>query len=90
VDGRDREGCRRLDPDKFDLPQLVERSEGYSGAEIEQAVVSGLYEAYAQEKPLDTPIVLQELAGTRPLSVTMAERIAELRAWAADRTVPAG
>jgi SpoVK/Ycf46/Vps4 family AAA+-type ATPase len=81
---------RKLDPKQFDLPQLVERSAGFSGAEIEQAVVSGLYEAYAREKPLDTPIVLEELAGTRPLSVTMAERIAELRAWAADRTVAAG
>jgi SpoVK/Ycf46/Vps4 family AAA+-type ATPase len=81
---------RKLDTDKFGLQQLVERSEGFSGADIEQAVVSGLYEAYAREKPLDTPILLDELARTRPLSVTMAERVAELRAWAADRTVPAG
>jgi SpoVK/Ycf46/Vps4 family AAA+-type ATPase len=80
---------RKLDPEKFDLPPLVELSEGFSGAEIEQAVVSGLYEAHALDKPLDTQTVADELRRTRPLSVTMAERIDELRAWAAERTVPA-
>jgi SpoVK/Ycf46/Vps4 family AAA+-type ATPase len=82
-------GRRKLDPDKFDLQRLVELSEGFSGAEIEQAVVSALYEAHALDRPLDTQTVADELARTRPLSVTMAERIDELRAWAAERTVPA-
>lgn len=64
-------------------------SHSVSGAEIEQAVVSGLYTAFAAGKELDTAILLHELAQTRPLSVTMAERIATLRQWAAERCVSA-
>jgi SpoVK/Ycf46/Vps4 family AAA+-type ATPase len=74
---------------KFRVDALAALTEGFSGAEIEQAVVSGLYEAHASETPLDMPILEREIASTRPLSVTMAERIESLRAWAADRTVPA-
>jgi SpoVK/Ycf46/Vps4 family AAA+-type ATPase len=80
---------REIDPDGFDLPRLAAGSEGFSGAEIEQAVVSALYEAHARGSALDTDLVVEELARTRPLSVVMGERIAALRAWAAERTVPA-
>jgi SpoVK/Ycf46/Vps4 family AAA+-type ATPase len=72
-----------------DLQALVARSEGFSGAEIEQAVVSALYTAHANHQPADARLFAQELAATRPLSVVMAERLAELRHWATDRTVPA-
>jgi hypothetical protein len=80
---------RGQDIAQFDAPALAALTEGFSGAEIEQAVVSGLYEAHAGETRLDMPILQREIASTRPLSVTMAERIDALRAWAADRTVPA-
>jgi SpoVK/Ycf46/Vps4 family AAA+-type ATPase len=80
---------RKLAPEAFDVPALGARSEGFSGAEIEQAVVAAAYEAHAAKRPLDTALVAEELARTRPLSVVMAERVAELRAWAAGRTVPA-
>jgi SpoVK/Ycf46/Vps4 family AAA+-type ATPase len=80
---------RKQDPAQFDLKALALRSEGFSGAEIEQAVVSGLYEAYARAAPLNTAILQGEIGATRPLSVTMAEHVAALRAWAADRTVRA-
>ncbi|MFC1544282.1 AAA family ATPase [Gemmatimonadota bacterium] len=82
---------RRRDRDSgdFDLAALVAASEGFSGAEIEQAVVGALYSAFSGSDTLQTEHVLNELAGTRPLSVTMAEKVAELRAWARDRTVPA-
>ena len=80
---------RRQDPAGFDLPALVTASKGFSGAEVEQAVVSALYVAHVQGEVLATPHILAELQRTRPLSVVMAERIAYLRAWAADRTVKA-
>lgn len=80
---------RRQDPATFDLPALVNASKGFSGAEVEQAVVSALYVAHAQGEVLATTHILAELQRTRPLSVVMAERIAYLRAWAAVRTVMA-
>lgn len=81
---------RRQDPAGFELAALAAAAQGYSGAEIEQAVVSGLYEAAARREPLSTAILVEELQRTRPLSVVMAERIEALREWARDRTVPAG
>ena len=80
---------REHNPDTFDLPPLAAASTGFSGAEIEQAIVSGLYAAQAENKALNTAILLDELQMTRPLSVVMAEKVSELRQWAASRTVPA-
>ncbi len=68
---------------------MARASEGFSGAEIEQAVVAGLYRCQAEEMDLDTQHVLEEIASTRPLSVVMAEQLAQLRAWADGRTVSA-
>ena len=72
-----------------ELAPLVASSPGFSGAEIEQGVVAATYAAHARAVPLDAPAVLAELRATRPLAVVMSERVAELRAWAAQRTVPA-
>src|SRR6187551_3684624 len=72
-----------------DLQALATRSEGFSGAEIEQAIVSALYTAHSNHQAADMRLIAQELGATRPLSVVMAEKIAELRDWAAERTVPA-
>jgi hypothetical protein len=72
---------------KFDIEKLALAMDGFSGAEIEQAVVSGLYAAYAAGKPLDTAHILDEVAQTRPLSIVMRERITALREWADGRTV---
>jgi SpoVK/Ycf46/Vps4 family AAA+-type ATPase len=80
---------RKAVPESFDLDTLVQATEGFSGAEIEQVVVSGLYEAHASSQPLDTQILRREIANTRPLSTTIAEHIQALREWAQDRTVPA-
>jgi SpoVK/Ycf46/Vps4 family AAA+-type ATPase len=68
---------------------LVTRTEGFSGAEIEQAVVSALYAAHANNQKVDARCIATEIDATRPLSVVMGEKIAELRDWARDRTVPA-
>ena len=75
--------------DRFDIPSLVAQSDGFSGAEIEQAVIAALYLAREEDTCLATAHVSEEIAATRPLSVVMGERIAMLRAWAQDRTVRA-
>jgi ATP-dependent 26S proteasome regulatory subunit len=80
---------RKRDPKKFDLDTLAEGCAGYSGAEIEQGIISALHEAYATKADLTTDHVLASLKGSPPLSVTMAERIRELREWAEGRCVPA-
>ncbi|ADV25940.1 AAA ATPase central domain protein [Pseudoxanthomonas suwonensis 11-1] len=80
---------RGLQPDEFNLPALAAAANGFSGAEIEQAIVSGLYAAHASQGPLDTTLLMEEIRNTRPLSVLMAEQVAALREWALPRTVPA-
>ena len=80
---------RELSPESFDLDSVVAASEGFSGSEIEQAVVAGLYSALGGAGNLDSQILLQEIEATRPLSVVMAEKIERLRDWASERTVPA-
>ena len=80
---------RELDVDAFELDALADACDGFSGSEIEQAIVSSLYAAYAQNSVLGTAHVLQEMSRTRPLSILMQEKIDSLRAWAAGRTVPA-
>ncbi|MFB3431086.1 MAG: AAA family ATPase [Phycisphaerales bacterium] len=81
---------RKRDPNGFDLDRLVSDSEGYSGAEIEQAVISALFEAFAAGGEVNTEGVSLALKGSPPISVTMHERIAALRGWASGRCVPAG
>jgi ATP-dependent 26S proteasome regulatory subunit len=80
---------RRRDATGFDLSTLAAASDGFSGAEIEQAIVAGLYTTFAQNQQLTTDILLGEIRGTRPLSVTRAEDIQSIRDWAKTRAVPA-
>ncbi|HET6431663.1 AAA family ATPase [Dyella sp.] len=79
----------QLPLDAFDTGALSAASDGFSGAEIEQAIVSALYDAAAGPGVLDQPTLLEALAQTRPLSVLMREQVDGLRAWARDRCVPA-
>lgn len=76
-------------PEDFDLAQLARHSEGFSGSEIEQAIIAAMYATASQGKPLNTAALMAELAATSPLSVVMAEQIAQLRMWATNRTIPA-
>lgn len=80
---------RGLDAALFDLGTLAANSEGFTGAELEQAVVSALYASYARGVPLSTGLIESELVNTRPLSVVMSEQISALRQWALERTVAA-
>ena len=63
--------------------------DGFSGAEIEQVVLSALYAAFAQQAELGNQHLADEIARTVPLSTTMAEPIAKLREWARHRAVAA-
>jgi SpoVK/Ycf46/Vps4 family AAA+-type ATPase len=76
-------------PALFDLPKLAAATEGFSGAEIEQAVAAGLYTAFDRKQQLSTEILLAEAKGTQPLSVTRAEDVEAIRDWAKSRAVPA-
>jgi len=80
---------RGQDPAAFDLQSLAAASEGFSGSEIEAAIVAALYSAFADKTPLSSPHILAELRRAVPLSRTCRETIEELRAWARGRTVPA-
>ena len=73
----------------FDLVTLAAQTEGFSGSEIEEVVVSALYTAFSNETALDTAAISKEIEATRPLSVTMAEKIQAMRDWAKGRAVRA-
>lgn len=80
---------RNRDPDDFDLQALAEAAEGFTGSELEQAVLSGLFTAFSEKASFTDEHLRAAIEQTRPLSQLMAERIAELRLWAEDRCVPA-
>ncbi len=80
-------GLRKQDSKKFDLGKIVSASDGFSGSEIEQAVVAALYRALHQKTPLTTDLLIEELTHTVPLSVTRREDIDALRQTAEGRFV---
>jgi SpoVK/Ycf46/Vps4 family AAA+-type ATPase len=79
---------RNLAPQRFDLDELAKATDGFSGSEIEQAIVSAMYTANAHGRAAAATDLLAEIQQTRPLSVLMAEKVEEIRQWASDRTVP--
>ena len=79
---------RKQDPAAFDLERLAAESEGFSGAEIEQAVISALYRSLHAKTRLTTERILEAVGSTVPLSVTRREQISELRAAAVGRFTP--
>lgn len=80
---------RGYDLARFNLSILAHSSKGFSGAEIEQAVVSGSFEALAQGREMGQKDITDAITRTVPLSVTMAEQIKKIEAWAFKRAVPA-
>ncbi len=80
---------RSLNTEKFNTCSLATLSEGFSGAEIEQAIVAARYAAQAQETELNETHIMNEITSTQPLSVLMSEKLNELRVWANERTVKA-
>ena len=80
-------GLRKQDSKQFDLNKIISASDGFSGSEIEQAVVAALYRALHRKTPLTTDLLIEELTHTMPLSVTRREDIDALRQTAEDRFV---
>ena len=80
---------RREDIARFDLGQLAKMSDGFSGAEIEQAIVAAMYEAFAQDREFTQLDIIAALKSTLPLSRTMQEQVTALRDWARQRARPA-
>jgi ATP-dependent 26S proteasome regulatory subunit len=80
---------RQRDKANYDMPHLVANSDGFSGSEIEQAVISGLYAAYAEKTEFTTEHILAAMQATQPISIVMRERVSQLRAWARGRCVMA-
>lgn len=80
---------RDLNPQEFNLDELATVSDGFTGAEIEQAIVSARYLCASQERIISTADVLEAIHRTYPISVLRGDAIDALRAWARDRTVPA-
>ena len=80
---------RGRDAAGFDLAKLAGASEGFSGAEIEQAIVAALYSAFSAKQQLNTEILIVEIQSTQPLSVTRAEEVQSIRDWAKTRAVSA-
>ncbi len=81
-------------PADFDLSALANATEGYSGAEIEQSIVSAHIESKAAQRsgkhhPPTTDLLITIAQASPPLSVTMAEKIQWLRDWSQGRCVPA-
>ncbi len=80
---------RREEIARFDLEQLAKMSDGFSGAEIEQAIVAAMYEAFAQDREFTQLDIIAALKSTLPLSRTMQEQVTALRDWARQRARPA-
>ena len=85
---------RSLAPEHFDLDELARAAEGFTGAEVEEAIVSARYLAGARADEgvageVGQGDVLAAVNRTFPMSVMRAESIDALRTWARDRTVPA-
>jgi len=79
---------RKQDPSRFDVERLAAATEGFSGAEIEQAVISSLYRALQRRVPPSTETILEAVESTVPLSVSRREDIARIRAMAEGRFTP--
>jgi SpoVK/Ycf46/Vps4 family AAA+-type ATPase len=80
---------RARNPALFPLEELALLTENFSGAELEQVVVSALYDAFADGKELEPHHLVMAVKETTPLAVTMAEEVRRLREWAKSRTRPA-
>ncbi len=80
---------RRSEISRFDTEQLAKVSDGFSGAEIEQAIIAAMYEAFAQDREFTQLDIIAAIKSTLPLSRTMTEQVSALRDWARQRARPA-
>lgn len=80
---------RRCDIERFDIEQLATVCDGFSGSEIEQAIIAAMYEAFAQDREFTQLDIIAASRATMPLSRTMTEQVTALRDWARQRARPA-
>jgi SpoVK/Ycf46/Vps4 family AAA+-type ATPase len=80
---------RNRDLERFDLEQLAKVADGFSGAEIEQALIAAMYDAFAQNREFTQLDIIAAIKATLPLSRTMTEQVTALRDWARQRARPA-
>lgn len=80
---------KRRPSSSFDLKKLAEKSKGFSGAELEEAVKEAMFQAYDEEHDLETQHIVDALEKTYPLAKTMSEVIDKMREWAKSRAVMA-
>jgi SpoVK/Ycf46/Vps4 family AAA+-type ATPase len=80
---------RRSEIERFDVEQLANVCDGFSGAEIEQAIIAAMYEAFAQDREFTQLDIIAASRATMPLSKTMTEQVTALREWARQRARPA-
>ena len=76
---------RNRNPEQFDLTVVVEESERYSGAELEQVVVGAMFKSYADGREVDTDDLIDSVREIVPLAVTMDDQLKDLRDWARSR-----
>ena len=81
-------GLKKRDSKKYDVARLAKEADQFSGAEIEQAILSAMYRAFAENREFTTEDVLQAIKETVPLAVTAEEKITQLRQWAHKRARP--
>lgn len=80
---------RSNDTGKFNIPQLAQITKGWSGSEIEQVIISAMYEAFNKDRALEEDDLFVIFGSTVPLSLTMEEQIKKIRSWAHNRAVRA-
>jgi len=80
---------KKRDPGQFDIDKLIEATVDFSGAELEQAIVASLYDAFDTGNDLSTDGLLNTLKDIVPLAITMREAIETMREWARTRARPA-
>ena len=78
---------RNLSADSIDIKAIAEITENFSGAELEQVIVSTLYQTYSEKTPVTTELIIKLAQSTQPLSVLMAEKISAIQDWAKGRAV---
>ena len=80
---------RKREPLKFDLDKLSQMCGGFSGAEIEEIIISAMYNSFPENRDITTEDIINCIRETIPLSKIMSEKIESLRQWAKDRARPA-
>jgi len=79
--------ARGRDPRKFDLAAISREAEGFSGSELEQAIVEALFYAFYEDREVETADILEVVRRTSPIAAAMKEEIDRLRDWAVSRNI---